>query len=126
MPITPPGVRTVVPAGTAWAQRILREANSWIELGLHPNIAYCYYVRNIEDVPHIFVEYVDGGNLRQWIEEDMKTKYWRGVVLVNVTNHYVVAHRGLVADNHWKEPVPPVVHHAGRKRVEQAWLITKI
>ena len=49
--------------------RILREANSWTELGLHPNIAYCYYVRNIEDIPHIFVEYVDGGNLRQWIEE---------------------------------------------------------
>lgn len=49
--------------------RILREANSWTELGLHPNIANCYYVRNIEDVPHIFVEYVDGGNLRQWIEE---------------------------------------------------------
>jgi WD40 repeat protein len=49
--------------------RILREANSWVELGLHPNIAYCYYVRNIEDVPHIVVEYVDGGNLRQWIED---------------------------------------------------------
>ena len=49
--------------------RILREANSWTELGLHPNIAYCYYVRNIEDVPHIVVEYVDGGNLRQWIED---------------------------------------------------------
>ena len=49
--------------------RILREANSWTELGLHPNIAYCYYVRNIEDVPHIVVEYLDGGNLRQWIEE---------------------------------------------------------
>jgi len=50
-------------------ERILREANSWIELGLHPNIAYCYYVRNIEDVPHIVVEYVDGGNLRKWIED---------------------------------------------------------
>jgi hypothetical protein len=49
--------------------RILREADSWTELGLHPNIAYCYYVRSIEDVPHIFVEYVDGGNLRQWIAE---------------------------------------------------------
>ena len=49
--------------------RILREANSWTELGLHPNIAYCYFVRNIEDVPHIVVEYVDGGNLRQWIED---------------------------------------------------------
>jgi serine/threonine protein kinase len=49
--------------------RVLREANSWTELGLHPNIAYCYYVRSIEDVPHIFVEYVDGGNLEQWIED---------------------------------------------------------
>jgi WD40 repeat protein len=49
--------------------RILREANSWTELGLHPNIAYCYYVRNIEGVPHIFVEYVDGGNLKGWIQE---------------------------------------------------------
>jgi WD40 repeat protein len=49
--------------------RILREANSWTEMGLHPNIAYCYYVRNIEDIPHIVVEYVDGGNLRQWIED---------------------------------------------------------
>jgi len=49
--------------------RILREANSWTELGLHPNIAYCYYVRNIDDIPHIFIEFVDGGNLKQWIEE---------------------------------------------------------
>jgi len=49
--------------------RILREANSWTELGLHPNIAYCYFVKNIEEVPHIIVEYVGGGNLRQWIED---------------------------------------------------------
>jgi len=49
--------------------RILREAHSWTEMGLHPNIAYCYYVRNIENVPHIVVEYVNGGNLRQWIKE---------------------------------------------------------
>ena len=49
--------------------RVLKEANSWIELGLHPYIAYCYYVRQIEDVPHIFIEYVDGGNLREWIAD---------------------------------------------------------
>jgi WD40 repeat protein/serine/threonine protein kinase len=55
--------------------RVLREANSWTELGLHPNIAYCYYVRSIEDVPHIFVEYVDGGNLRQWITEGKCISY---------------------------------------------------
>jgi WD40 repeat protein len=55
--------------------RILREANSWTELGLHPNIAYCYYVRNIEEVPHIFVEYVDGGDLKTWIEEGKCLNY---------------------------------------------------
>jgi len=49
--------------------RIIREATSWIGLGLHPNIVHCYYVTNIEGVPHIVVEYVDGGNLRQWIED---------------------------------------------------------
>ncbi|MCI0555022.1 MAG: serine/threonine protein kinase, partial [Anaerolineae bacterium] len=49
--------------------RVLKEADAWIELGLHPHIAYCYYVRQLEEVPHIFVEYVDGGNLRDWIED---------------------------------------------------------
>ncbi len=48
--------------------RILREARSWTEMGLHPNIAYCYYIRNVEGVPLIMVEYVDGGDLREWIE----------------------------------------------------------
>ena len=61
--------------------RVLREANSWIELGLHPNIAYCYYVRSIEEVPHIFVEYVDGGNLRQWIAEGKCIDYRIGLDL---------------------------------------------
>ena len=49
--------------------RVLKEANSWIELGLHPHIAYCYYVRQIENIPHIFIEYVDGGNLVEWIAD---------------------------------------------------------
>jgi WD40 repeat protein/serine/threonine protein kinase len=50
-------------------RRILKEAESWTELGLHPHIAYCYYVRKIEEVPHIFIEYLDGGNLRDWIAD---------------------------------------------------------
>ena len=49
--------------------RVLKEANSWIELGLHPHIAYCYYIRQIEEVPHIFIEYVDGGSMRDWITD---------------------------------------------------------
>jgi WD40 repeat protein/serine/threonine protein kinase len=57
--------------------RVLTEADAWIELGLHPHIAYCYYVRQIEGVPYIFIEYVDGGSLRDWIADrrcyDLKT-----------------------------------------------------
>ncbi len=49
--------------------RVLREADAWTELGLHPHIAYCYYVRKIEEIPYIFIEYVDGGNLRDWISD---------------------------------------------------------
>ena len=46
-------------------QMVVKEAEAWTDLGLHPNIAYCYFVRNIGEIPHIFVEYVDGGNLRE-------------------------------------------------------------
>jgi WD40 repeat protein/tRNA A-37 threonylcarbamoyl transferase component Bud32 len=48
--------------------RILREADLWIEMGMDPHIAYCFFVRNIDDVPHIFIEFIDGGNLRDWID----------------------------------------------------------
>ncbi|MDG4556821.1 MAG: protein kinase [Candidatus Contendobacter sp.] len=47
--------------------RVAREADAWTGLGMHPHIAYCYFVRSLAGVPHIFVEYVDGGNLREWI-----------------------------------------------------------
>ena len=44
----------------------VKEAETWIDIGFHPNIAACYYVRNIQDSPRIFIEYVDGGSLNQW------------------------------------------------------------
>jgi WD40 repeat protein/serine/threonine protein kinase len=56
-------------------RRILMEANAWVELGLHPHIAYCYFVREIEGVPHLIIEYVEGGNLRQWIEDGKCVDY---------------------------------------------------
>jgi tRNA A-37 threonylcarbamoyl transferase component Bud32/tetratricopeptide (TPR) repeat protein len=48
-------------------KRILKEANGWIRMGMHPNIATCYYVLAIEKVPHLFIEYVDGGSLADWL-----------------------------------------------------------
>lgn len=44
-----------------------KEAETWIDIGFHPNIASCYYVRNIQDSPRIFIEYVDGGSIIEWL-----------------------------------------------------------
>jgi WD40 repeat protein len=44
-----------------------REAETWVELGLHPHTVSCYYVRRIGGVPLIFAEYMPGGSLADWI-----------------------------------------------------------
>ena len=49
-------------------ENFIKECQSWIELGMHPNIASCYYVRELGGVPRIFAEYVDSGSLKEWIE----------------------------------------------------------
>jgi WD40 repeat protein/serine/threonine protein kinase len=53
----------------ARVRRFLREAELWVNLGLHPNIATCYYARVIDGLPRLFIEYVDGGTLDDWIEK---------------------------------------------------------
>lgn len=49
-------------------QRILKEADNWVRLPMHPNVAACYFIRALEQAPLIFIEYVDGGNLAEWIQ----------------------------------------------------------
>jgi serine/threonine protein kinase len=44
------------------------ECEAWTRLGLHPNTVACYYVRTIDQIPRVFAEFIDGGNLQQWIE----------------------------------------------------------
>jgi len=44
------------------------EAEKWVDLGLHPNIITCYYVRNIDGFPHTFAELAEGGSLESWIQ----------------------------------------------------------
>jgi len=45
-----------------------RECTTWVELGLHPNIVSCYYVRRIDGIPMVFAEFVEDGSLDDWIE----------------------------------------------------------
>ena len=47
--------------------RFLREAEAWIALGLHPNICTAYYVRELAGLPRLFIEYLPGGTLEEWL-----------------------------------------------------------
>ena len=48
-------------------ENFIREAETWINLGLHPHIVSCYYVRTLGGIPRIFAEYVQEGSLADWI-----------------------------------------------------------
>lgn len=52
-------------------QKVLfrRECESWMDLEVHPNVVTCYFVRNIETIPHIFAELIKGGSLAAWIHD---------------------------------------------------------
>lgn len=47
----------------------VHECEAWINLGLHPHIVSCYYVREINGIPSIFSEWMDGGSLLDHIIE---------------------------------------------------------
>jgi serine/threonine protein kinase/WD40 repeat protein len=46
---------------------VVREAEAWSGLGLHPFVTTCYYTRVRDGVPWLFAEFVDGGSLQQAI-----------------------------------------------------------
>jgi WD40 repeat protein/serine/threonine protein kinase len=60
-----PRPETVAAAGGV--ESFEQEAETWMNLGLHPHIVSCYYVRRIDTVPAVFAEYLAGGSLHEWI-----------------------------------------------------------
>ncbi|MBI4618134.1 MAG: hypothetical protein HY720_31330, partial [Planctomycetes bacterium] len=67
--------RPEVFAKSGGADKFVQEAETWVNLGLHPHIASCFYVRTLGGVPRIFAEYVEGGSLENWIT---KRKLYEG------------------------------------------------
>jgi len=49
------------------AERFTQEALAWTRLDRHENIAQARFVENIEGRPFLFLEYVSGGDLSDWI-----------------------------------------------------------
>ena len=56
-------------ADAASKARFIREAQTWVDLGLHPNIVQCWYVRELGGIPRVFMDYLTGGSLRDWIRQ---------------------------------------------------------
>jgi len=48
-------------------EQFKNEANIWINLDRHENIAWARFVENIHNRPYLFIEYVSGGDLSRWI-----------------------------------------------------------
>jgi serine/threonine protein kinase len=60
------------------------ECEMWVNLGLHPNIVSCYYVRRLGGLPRVFAEYVAGGTLSQWIRRGLLYRGEDGEVLTRI------------------------------------------
>ncbi len=45
----------------------IKECRTWMDMGIHPNIVTCLYVKSIDLSPAIFIEYADGGSLADLI-----------------------------------------------------------
>lgn len=59
--------RPDVLAAMGGADDFEREAETWVNLGLHPHTVSCYYVRRVGEIPCVFSEFVSGGSLHDWI-----------------------------------------------------------
>lgn len=54
-------------ADEASRTRFIREAQTWVDLGMHPNIVQCWYVRELDGMPRLFMDYLKGGSLKDRI-----------------------------------------------------------
>ena len=53
----------------AQKETFVTECHTWMDLGLHPHIVTCYYVRVLGGIPRVFAECAEGGSLKDWIDD---------------------------------------------------------
>jgi serine/threonine protein kinase len=65
-------------------ESFLKECETWINLGLHPHVAACHYVRELGGIPRVFSEYADSGTLAEWIASKRLYEGDNGKVLTRI------------------------------------------
>lgn len=63
-------VREQFSAEVQAARRFAEEGRTWMKLGRHPHIVEAIIYREIEGQPFLFLEYVDGGNLQELLNQE--------------------------------------------------------
>ena len=76
-------------------EQFIKECENWINLGLHPNIVSCYYVREIGGVPTIFSEWMDNGSLKDRIADGSLYEGTEEEVQERILDIAIQAARGL-------------------------------
>ena len=88
--------RQEIIAAVGGAEDFAREADTWVNLGFHPHVVSCYYVRILGGVPRLFVEYVEGGTLSDWVRTEKLYSGTRGDALARILDVAIQAAWGLI------------------------------
>ena len=93
--IKQPLPRFFAEAGPAKRARFIDECATWIGLGMHPHIVSCYYVRECSGIPTIFSEWMEGGSLKDRIEDGTLYEGTGGQMQERILSIAIQAARGL-------------------------------
>lgn len=98
----------VVAVSPLVADRFVREGLAWVQVDLHPNVAQARMVEKIEGKPFLFLEYVSGGDLGNWIGTPRLTEDLPQVLrfaiqfcdgMIHVISKHVRVHRDIKPRN---------------------------
>jgi serine/threonine protein kinase len=89
-------------------ERYLQEAETWIRMGVHPNIVRCWFVHSVSGLPGLFLDFITGGSLEDQIKEGKyRTNDWSLTIKallqvlegLNHSHNMGVVHRDIKPEN---------------------------
>lgn len=106
-------------------ERYLKEAQTWIRMGVHPHIVRCWFVLPIGELPALFLDLVGGGTLEDKIKQGaLVPGRWEKIlqVLLELADGLSYAHSKGVVHRDLK-PENLMIHDHGRLSITDFGLV---